>query len=329
MESSGRRAQGHSRRSAGGFMTRAGKEGRLLAVGFALALAAIAVECAMVRAETAGAETTRNDPASVSANATSETSTTPKAEANTPRRRSPADTTAEKGSVKPESGRKLDTATVREWLEELKTRYEASGRKSFLVERLLATARRAWEEGRFHDAASLLEEVEKTVGRVPRRPLKTTPPAAPTISEFIDAMARYAALRSRFPNDARLATAEELLKASENSLSRGNVTQARHLARRASEILTGLGKKIEKEEERDSGNRRRIRIDINTASAGELKRIPGMSDERVENLLWFRKWIGPFLTVEELRFVPGFSSEFVDVIRDRIRVGSPKEEKEE
>lgn len=67
-----------------------------------------------------------------------------------------------------------------------------------------------------------------------------------------------------------------------------------------------------------SGNARLI--NINTASADELKQLPGIGDVLANRIIAYREFNGPFQTVDDLTNVDGVSSSLVDSLRDLITV---------
>lgn len=61
-------------------------------------------------------------------------------------------------------------------------------------------------------------------------------------------------------------------------------------------------------------------ININTASADELKQLPGIGDVLANRIIAYREFNGPYQTVDDLTNVEGVSSTLVDSIRDLITV---------
>jgi DNA uptake protein ComE-like DNA-binding protein len=145
-----------------------------------------------------------------------------------------------------------------------------------------------------------------TAARRGREAPSSTAPAAPSIESLYEALERLFGAENARINDPRVSTARELIATAEASLEAGNITQADNLARRAIQILGTLPPQRTREIAADT-----TRLDINAATAAELRRVPGMTSEMISNLLWFRRHIGPLRKIEEIRFVPGFSAEYL------------------
>ncbi|MFN6963759.1 MAG: ComEA family DNA-binding protein [Pyrinomonadaceae bacterium] len=62
------------------------------------------------------------------------------------------------------------------------------------------------------------------------------------------------------------------------------------------------------------------KIDINTASAKELERLPGVGEHLALRIVQHRDANGPFRRVEEIMLVPGFSDKRFRTIRSMITV---------
>jgi len=68
------------------------------------------------------------------------------------------------------------------------------------------------------------------------------------------------------------------------------------------------------------------RIDINSASAAELAKLPGIGPSKAEAIVEFREK-EPFVKAEDLRKVKGIGDKLFDSIKDQVTVGdapSPK-----
>ena len=61
-------------------------------------------------------------------------------------------------------------------------------------------------------------------------------------------------------------------------------------------------------------------LNINTASKGELVRLPGIGEVTAERIILYREDIGPFSTVEELRKVKGISKSKLVKLKPLITV---------
>ena len=63
------------------------------------------------------------------------------------------------------------------------------------------------------------------------------------------------------------------------------------------------------------------RINVNTASAEDLDRLPGIGEVRAAAIVAWREAYGPFETVEELLEVDGIGEGILDGLRDYVTVG--------
>lgn len=62
------------------------------------------------------------------------------------------------------------------------------------------------------------------------------------------------------------------------------------------------------------------RLNLNTATAAELRRLPGIGDVLAERIVAYRGANGGFASIEELTRVVGIGKMKLDAIRERIRV---------
>lgn len=62
-------------------------------------------------------------------------------------------------------------------------------------------------------------------------------------------------------------------------------------------------------------------VDINSATAEELAKLPGLDETIANNIISFREANGPFPSVDDLLKVEGMSQSKLDAIRDLIRAG--------
>lgn len=62
------------------------------------------------------------------------------------------------------------------------------------------------------------------------------------------------------------------------------------------------------------------RLDINSATAPELERLPGIGPSLAEEIVSFRNANGPFQTVDDLQHVSGIGPAKLDAIRDLVEV---------
>jgi competence protein ComEA len=62
-------------------------------------------------------------------------------------------------------------------------------------------------------------------------------------------------------------------------------------------------------------------ININTASADELDKLPGIGQTTAQRIIDYRTSNGPFATIEDIINVPGIGTATYDEIKDLITVG--------
>lgn len=67
-------------------------------------------------------------------------------------------------------------------------------------------------------------------------------------------------------------------------------------------------------------------VDINTAGAEDLQRLPGIGEKRAQAILDYREEHGPFQTVDELDNVDGIGEGILSGLRDYATVGTQKPE---
>ena len=65
-------------------------------------------------------------------------------------------------------------------------------------------------------------------------------------------------------------------------------------------------------------------ININTASAADLQRLPGIGAKTASRVIDYRQKNGPFKKVEELMNVRGVGEKNFLKLKDHISVGAPK-----
>jgi len=63
------------------------------------------------------------------------------------------------------------------------------------------------------------------------------------------------------------------------------------------------------------------RININTASVGELEQLPGIGPTLAQRIIDFREFNGPFTSIDQLASVTGISGSMVDELRDMVTIG--------
>ena len=64
-------------------------------------------------------------------------------------------------------------------------------------------------------------------------------------------------------------------------------------------------------------------IDLNTASAADLTRLPGIGEKRAQAIVDYRESSGPFQSVEELTEVKGIGEGILAQVYDYVTVGGP------
>ena len=64
-------------------------------------------------------------------------------------------------------------------------------------------------------------------------------------------------------------------------------------------------------------------IDINTADAYDLRRLPGIGEKRAEDIIAFREEHGPFQNVDELTQVSGIGPVILEGLREYVSVEPP------
>jgi competence protein ComEA len=62
------------------------------------------------------------------------------------------------------------------------------------------------------------------------------------------------------------------------------------------------------------------KVNLNTATAEELDKLPGIGSTRANAIVQYRKEQGRFLQVDDLKNVPGFGVKLVDQVRDKVKV---------
>ena len=67
------------------------------------------------------------------------------------------------------------------------------------------------------------------------------------------------------------------------------------------------------------------KMDLNTASAAELVRLPGIGDVLASRIIAHRDEHGPFTSIDGLLAVSGIGPTVVEAIRDLVIVGEPGE----
>ena len=71
------------------------------------------------------------------------------------------------------------------------------------------------------------------------------------------------------------------------------------------------------------------KLNINQATEGQLRKIPGVSSEMVGAIVAQRAKTGAFKTAEDLMKVPGMTKETVDALTPAVAFGPAKAEAEE
>lgn len=184
--------------------------------------------------------------------------------------------------------------------------------RSPLLDRLLVSARAAYAEGRYDDAISIARRVRLVGARRGQETTRATPPAHAFTAVQYEALERLVAEENRGGTDPAVLAARELVDAAEAAMAAGNVSQADNLARRAILMLAALPPSRIVRADTSS-----LRIDVNRATREEWRAVPGVTEEMIRNLVWFRKWIGPLRSLGDLRYVPGFDAEFL-IIGERF-----------
>ena len=64
------------------------------------------------------------------------------------------------------------------------------------------------------------------------------------------------------------------------------------------------------------------KLDLNSATAEELQKLPGIGETLSRAIVDYREEHGPFRSVEELLQVPGIGEKRLDEIRDLVTVGN-------
>lgn len=64
-------------------------------------------------------------------------------------------------------------------------------------------------------------------------------------------------------------------------------------------------------------------IDVNTASAADLTRLPGIGEKRAQAIVDYRESSGPFQSVEELTEVKGIGEGILAQVYEYVTVGGP------
>ena len=67
------------------------------------------------------------------------------------------------------------------------------------------------------------------------------------------------------------------------------------------------------------------RVDVNTADAPELERLPHIGPALAERIIAYRDAHGPFLTMEDLLRVRGLGTATLEALRDRVTVEGSEE----
>jgi competence protein ComEA len=63
------------------------------------------------------------------------------------------------------------------------------------------------------------------------------------------------------------------------------------------------------------------KININTASAADLEKLPGIGSALAARIVAYREEHGPFAQVDDLTRVPGIGPKTLDGFRDLVTVG--------
>lgn len=62
-------------------------------------------------------------------------------------------------------------------------------------------------------------------------------------------------------------------------------------------------------------------IDINTADAYDLQRLPGIGEKRAQDIIAYREEHGPFRAADELTEVPGIGPVILENLREYVTAG--------
>lgn len=62
-------------------------------------------------------------------------------------------------------------------------------------------------------------------------------------------------------------------------------------------------------------------IDVNTADAYDLQRLPGIGEKRAQDIIAWREEHGPFQTVDELTNVSGIGPVILENLREYVKAG--------
>lgn len=181
---------------------------------------------------------------------------------------------------------------------------------------LVRSARRALDAGRFGDALDHARRAEVEMRSAGGGGVEVRPVDVPTTETIFRA---ETLLRERTDSGAaawRLETARELVASARAATRSGDFTAAEDLARRAIALL----RSEEAAPPPPPLPGAPERLDLNAASPDALAALPGMTPDRIGAILWWRDRMGPFASVAELRFLPGFDSYYVLLLLDRVTV---------
>jgi competence protein ComEA len=73
----------------------------------------------------------------------------------------------------------------------------------------------------------------------------------------------------------------------------------------------------------DAGKAKAALVDVNTASAAELEKLPGVGPALAKRIVEFRDKNGPFQNVDELLKVQGIGEKSLARFRDLVTAGKP------
>ena len=186
---------------------------------------------------------------------------------------------------------------------------------SLLLRRLVGMARENFNEGRLDDARAFAERAIASLDSLVSAQRDQTPVATPIIEALLQAITRLESAKASGLKGAHLATAEELIRTAEEYLNLGKVSEANMLSKRAIAMIS----EVEIPKAKKPSPKPKT-INLNTASRTELGLIPGMTKRRIDNIYWFRNYIGNFRSVNELIYVPGFSSQFVAMYKNILSI---------